>query len=406
MVVSAKCTKTINVAISKILDFIRSGRLKSQIDPIRAAIAKGDTAQAKALKKDLPAILWSGQFKSRKADDLIQHSGLFVADLDALEDKLQTVRSKLTSSPHLLTLFVSPSGTGLKAVFRVPADPDLHAESFSAAEAHVYQLTGVKIDPSGKDVSRLCFFSFDPDMFINRGVVPELSVPTLEEGIELPRWGCRTDVQTPRLPDVQTHMTHKSLLGGHGWVLEFLPSEVHQTNRLFFDMARKSRSLETTLGRSFTPQELWDTFKTWFNSSRPEFLSETLDNYFEEFCRIRSYVRTPLDESPLRLAWNRAKSQPIPSEALLVREALRSLVAFCAQLQAIAGQSPFFLSSHDAARFLEVDPKQAHRWLRTLEGLEIIHCVKRGDPIRRRASEYRYMQNLQSDGRRIESKPT
>ena len=34
-------------------------------------------------------------------------------------------------------------------------------------EAHVKQLTGIQIDESGKDISRLCFMSFDPELYVN-----------------------------------------------------------------------------------------------------------------------------------------------------------------------------------------------------------------------------------------------
>ena len=77
------------------------------------------------------------------------------------------MREKLSDSPHLWTLFKSPSGDGLKAVFRVPADQAKHAGSFRAVEQHVKQLTGVQIDQACKDVARLCFLSYDPELIYN-----------------------------------------------------------------------------------------------------------------------------------------------------------------------------------------------------------------------------------------------
>ena len=77
------------------------------------------------------------------------------------------MREKLSDSPHLWTLFKSPSGDGLKAVFRVPADQAKHAGSFRAVEQHVKKLTGVQIDQACKDVARLCFLSYDPELIYN-----------------------------------------------------------------------------------------------------------------------------------------------------------------------------------------------------------------------------------------------
>src|SRR5204862_6306662 len=76
-------------------------------------------------------------------------------------------REKLKASPHLWALFRSPSGEGLKAVFRVAADVAKHAGSFRAVEKHVLELAGVQIDQSCKDTARLCFLSYDPELFYN-----------------------------------------------------------------------------------------------------------------------------------------------------------------------------------------------------------------------------------------------
>ena len=393
-------TETFNVPIATIVDKIRSGRFRSEIERIRTLVATGDKPQANSLKIKLPAILWSGQFKRRKAADLIQHSGLIVADFDDLGDNLQSVRSKLLASPHLLLLFISPSGNGLKAVFRVSTDAAQHGESFNAVAQHVYELTGEKIDSSGKDVSRLCFVSYDPEIFVNPGTVATLEIPASDGSLLLSDGGCCTDSQTHRLLDAQTHRTPKSLNNEPSWVLEFLPTKAHETNAVFFKMGRKSRSIELSQGRPLSSQELWQAFKIWFDHSQPEFLSESLQSYFEEFCRIRSYVRTPLDESQLQLAWRRANSEPMPPESAHLSEPLRLLLAFCAQLQLMAGNSPFYLSSHSAAEFFGVAPNQAYRWLRSLEGHSHLRCEKRGDPARRLATEYRYTGSLPTPTRK------
>ena len=127
--------------------------------------------------------MWSGRFSKRNSSDLLQHSGLLCADLDELGDQLGEVRSKLVTSPHLWAMFISPSGDGLKCVFRVPADAQKHKASFGAVEKHVRDLTGIQIDQACSDVARLCFLSYDPDAYLN------------EDAIELPP--LETDKPTP-----------------------------------------------------------------------------------------------------------------------------------------------------------------------------------------------------------------
>jgi hypothetical protein len=67
----------------------------------------------------------------------------------------------------------------LKVVFRVSADASKHAGSFRAVQKHVLELTGVQIDESGKDVSRLCFMSYDPQIYVNENARELAPLPEL-----------------------------------------------------------------------------------------------------------------------------------------------------------------------------------------------------------------------------------
>jgi hypothetical protein len=171
-----------------VLEVIRTGgkKLKGWITRIRnrfeaelGATARlgvnGDRKQAKRaieeLKKALPGVLWSGTFSVRANDKLISHSGLLCADLDALGERLPEIRNKLQASPHVFALFLSPTGDGLKAVFKGPPDASRHLGSFRAIERHILDLTGIQIDEACKDVARLCFMSYDPELYVNRDAI-------------------------------------------------------------------------------------------------------------------------------------------------------------------------------------------------------------------------------------------
>ena len=178
MVSCAADPETRNVSVKKVLEGIRSGgkRVKGQITQIRNRFEAeitfaGDQKKAKLavdpLKKQLPAVTWSGRFSRRENGSLVKHTGLLCADLDSLGPQLVEVRKKLEASPHVVTVFLSPSGDGLKAVSRVPADVSQHAASFRAVEKHVRDLTGVQIDQACKDPARLCFLSYDPEIYVS-----------------------------------------------------------------------------------------------------------------------------------------------------------------------------------------------------------------------------------------------
>jgi Protein of unknown function (DUF3987)/VirE N-terminal domain len=188
-VVNTKCscferatsTKPFDKTVAQILTAIRDGgkggQLKGKIAQIRnrfdleSQIFPGDLKKAKEsiteLKHALPAVTWSGTFSERKSSALIQPSGLLCADLDNLGGRFADVRTALRRSPYIRAMFASPSGDGLKAVFRVPAEVGKHLASFRAIQQHIRELTGKEIDESGKDVARLCFMSHDPDIDIN-----------------------------------------------------------------------------------------------------------------------------------------------------------------------------------------------------------------------------------------------
>jgi Protein of unknown function (DUF3631)/VirE N-terminal domain len=179
---SATQTETTDHPVVKILETIRGGgkNLRGQVGQIRnrfeAELAlTGDLKKAKGaidqIKKQLPAAMLSGIFTKRANGALVKHSGLLCADLDGLNGSLADTRQKLKDSPNLWALFVSPSGDGLKAVFKVPADAAKHAGSFRAVEQHVRELTGVQIDEACKDVARLCFLSHDSDLYYNANAI-------------------------------------------------------------------------------------------------------------------------------------------------------------------------------------------------------------------------------------------
>jgi hypothetical protein len=177
-VANATDTATRNYDVTVIIEAIRTGgrKLRGKVQNIRATVQRelsqhGDAKRAKQaaseLKKQLPAVLWTGTFTKRDNASLVNHSGLLCADLDSLNGDLYTVREKLWQSPHAYAVFISPSGDGLKAVFRVPDNATMHAGSFRAVEQHVRELTGIQIDQSCKDSARLCFLSYDPTVYHN-----------------------------------------------------------------------------------------------------------------------------------------------------------------------------------------------------------------------------------------------
>ena len=125
------------------------------------------------LKKGLSGFTPSGTFgKSRRANDLIKYSKIVVLDIDNLsKHKLIEARKTAIKDKHTYAIFVSPSGKGLKILVRVDSDESLHKVAFNRVKDYYESLLGVKVDKSGKDVSRLCFVSYDRELYLNESAV-------------------------------------------------------------------------------------------------------------------------------------------------------------------------------------------------------------------------------------------
>jgi len=155
------------VEVQKVLEQIKKGFWEKQIDDIQYHINNGDTEQAYELKLKLPAFTISATYKDkRKKENVESYSGLLHLDYDKL-DNIQDVKSKIISNPYTYAAFVSPSGKGLKVLVKCDNDLSTHTYAFNALKQYYDKLLGVQSDKSVKDILRLCFVSYDPDLYLN-----------------------------------------------------------------------------------------------------------------------------------------------------------------------------------------------------------------------------------------------
>ena len=215
LVQSATDTACTTVSITDIIRDIESQRHRGLVERIREAYATGGKDAANPLKKSLPGVCWSGTFTHRSNAALEKHSGLICADLDDLGDGLEDIREQVIRDPFTFAAFVSPTGSGLKIVFR--CDPSrLHIESFHAAARYCLETFGVEIDGACKEVARLCFLSWDPDVYFNSEapVIPYVTAP-----VEFSPRGitAATVIGTTPGDDYDTKADVPALLRRHGW---------------------------------------------------------------------------------------------------------------------------------------------------------------------------------------------
>ncbi|MBK9290665.1 MAG: hypothetical protein IPM52_03400 [Bacteroidetes bacterium] len=152
------------------VDFINQLRILLSIDPRRY----------RDMKTHLPYVV-AASFNPpyRRIENFASCSALII-DLDHLQAKginMQELRRKINADPRVLLSFCSPSGDGLKVMFRFepkftdPARYSIFYKLFAtrlAAEYNVHQV----IDKSTSDVSRACFVSYDPEVYFNPEAEP------------------------------------------------------------------------------------------------------------------------------------------------------------------------------------------------------------------------------------------
>ena len=147
-----------------VLDRIKDGATKDLVKRIRAEKNK---SERNILKKNLPAICFSGVFNKRNDASIQQHSGFICLDFDGYDKKKELLMYKdnLSRDPYVYAAFVSPSGNGLKVIVPIPADPENHINYFNALQNH---FDSPHFDKTCKNVSRVCYESFDPVMYVNK----------------------------------------------------------------------------------------------------------------------------------------------------------------------------------------------------------------------------------------------
>lgn len=169
------CYKVVNQkSVTEIFEIIRTGdlngnNLKSAVQKLRDLYLQKDKRKYDGLKKKLPGFTISGKFRERRVTDKIEeYSNLIILDIDNLEpNRVLDIKQLSAEQEFTLMSFISVSGFGLKIVVQVDTDSEYHKLAFEQLRNYYEAILGVKID-SGSDLSRLCFFSYDPNIYMNQ----------------------------------------------------------------------------------------------------------------------------------------------------------------------------------------------------------------------------------------------
>jgi len=165
--VNAKTPST-ELTIAKLINGIKTGTCKNEVEKLRGIFKSfGKQSYKEARSKSLGCVTISGTFNRRSDDSLKCHSGLIAIDLDDLGENLAATKQKLMHDNTVFCCFVSPSGNGLKVLLPIDAkDQATHRAAYQQILER-YQALGMKPDTTCRNPSRLCFVSFDPEIWIS-----------------------------------------------------------------------------------------------------------------------------------------------------------------------------------------------------------------------------------------------
>lgn len=173
---SIKTSPVETVPLADVLHRIQDGTYRQYVEQLRRSRAtQGEEVYDKAKRRSM-AFTPAGTFTTRNSASLETPSGCLNLDIDDLAD-LDHARACIGVDQHLVYMFVSPSGAGLKLGIHVSGYTDAasYRHAWLAVERYLvetYPDLAVSNDTSCKDVSRLCYMSWDPDLYSNPAAVP------------------------------------------------------------------------------------------------------------------------------------------------------------------------------------------------------------------------------------------
>lgn len=153
-----------DIDLNDVANAIIGNRAKMATQNLRAIRDVDDAKHYKAHHFDYAT--FSGTFSKRKAEALVEYSGLIALDFDHVN--VDDVRSKLFNQADIDTvlLFVSPSGDGIKWI--VPStNKDEHGQVFRMYQRYCKETFDLEVDESGKDIARACFIPYDENVVLN-----------------------------------------------------------------------------------------------------------------------------------------------------------------------------------------------------------------------------------------------
>ena len=147
----------------EILADIKNGKYETLVSACRLATDKDSLEFAKI---QLPLFTPTGVFNYRSIAGMEKYNGLICLDIDHIEDPV-ALKKRAVKLDYVFAAFITPSGKGLKVLIKSKANPENYKiveQEIASAFAHD---AGAERDTRCRDISRVQYVSYDPDLYLN-----------------------------------------------------------------------------------------------------------------------------------------------------------------------------------------------------------------------------------------------
>lgn len=149
---------------------------KQRVQAYRLLISqRGKEAEAQAIKNAMPCITPSAICEGGHAvADRRELSGILCIDLDHTDARTEEIKKLAEELPFVAAAFISISGQGVKIFVRIrPEDTEAgYAPLYAAVGEAVSRHVGHPYDEKCKTLTQPCYYSWDPEAYLNLQAVP------------------------------------------------------------------------------------------------------------------------------------------------------------------------------------------------------------------------------------------
>jgi len=149
-----------------VLDEIQRGTYKTQVEEIR----KAENPSKSPLKDKLPVFTPTGVFNYRSMAGLEEYNGLICLDIDGVANP-EDLKERCKNLNWVYAAFITPSGQGLKVMVKTHGTKETYKQTELLVADAFNHATGCSRDNHCKDIARIQFVSYDPNIYINENSI-------------------------------------------------------------------------------------------------------------------------------------------------------------------------------------------------------------------------------------------